>query len=109
MRLSLERNALPAGDSGLTADATSGRAFSDFTVAPTALEYFASVSFAPAGACMTTGFVPLAWTGHRLFSRAVALWDPVPGSFRLWLVSEPTCLATSTRATATAAQTPRTT
>ena len=51
---------MPSGDSGLTALATPRSLRKALVVASTALEYFWSLSLAPLGAFITTGFEPLA-------------------------------------------------
>ena len=46
------------GASGLIAELTSGSASRFLTVSSTALAYFGSLSFVPAGASSTSGFEP---------------------------------------------------
>jgi hypothetical protein len=96
MRPSFDRWFLPAGSSGLIALDTSGCFFSEVTVAPTASEYFLSVSLVPAGVFITTGLLPFACAGKRWVRTSVASCEPLPGSERLSFVSDPTCVAKMT-------------
>ena len=96
---------LPASLKGLTACWTVSTLRSDLTVSSTACLFFESVIF-PVSACITTGLVPLAWSGRWSDSRFWALVEPVPGSVRLSLVCSPTTLAITAIAITAATHSP---
>ena len=85
--------------SGLTTRTTSGRFFSESTVALTAFLFFEAVSF-PSLLSSTTGLVPKARSGNFCWSRSWARFESVPGSDRLSLFCSPTARATRISRTA---------